>query len=437
MRPLLSASRNLAFLLLLIVLGIPPVLAQDAIADAARPPRPVGDPVLPGVWRLTGNDPEGPLDDLEPLRLVIGKATVVGLGETVHTSGGYYRMKHRLFRFLVERMGFRVFAFESPWTDADQVAAYVQTCDGDPRQAIRGLFGVWQSTEVADLVQWMCDWNLTHPKPKDRLSFVGFDIQQPEDDGPGLIEFLGRIGVAGDSSWIAAIQACEAVTIDHFPGRVPEAAHQQCIQGLQEVEEHFQRNARTIQRQTSKLDLEMAKLRLVGLRAWEYEAYYRARNDGLSYTYRDEGMAYALRTLRALRFPKSKIAVWAHNSHVSRDAHPINGGRPMGSFLAAALGAAYASVGLAAWEVGIDWPGVGCGLISVLTDGSAEQVLHNLGETALLLDLDFPGAAEPLLEPGASYYLGSRFMVPRQHFDGLVFLESSPKMTPTLRASCQ
>ena len=88
--------------------------------EAARP-TPSGYPVQPGVWRLPhGNDPTLPLDDLEPLRQVIGNASVVGLGETIHTSGGYYRMKHRAFRFLVERMGFRVFAFESPWENAEK-----------------------------------------------------------------------------------------------------------------------------------------------------------------------------------------------------------------------------------------------------------------------------------------------------------------------------
>jgi erythromycin esterase-like protein len=62
-------------------------------------------------------------DGLEPLKGIIGKASVVGLGESIHTSGGFYRMKHRVFRFLVEKMGFRAFAIESPWIAADQVAA--------------------------------------------------------------------------------------------------------------------------------------------------------------------------------------------------------------------------------------------------------------------------------------------------------------------------
>ena len=107
-----SHPRVLA-LLVAFALAFSGVDAAPAGADTSRSarasaPAAAGDPFRPGVWRLTGNDPAAPLDDLEPLKQLIGKATVVGLGETIHTSGGYYRMKHRLFRFLVERAGFRV-----------------------------------------------------------------------------------------------------------------------------------------------------------------------------------------------------------------------------------------------------------------------------------------------------------------------------------------
>ena len=179
-----------------------PVLALGTGAQASgspepkaarRPPRPVGYPVLPGIWSLSGNDPGLAAGDLAPLQRIVGNATVVGLGEAVHTSGGFYRMKHRLLRYLVETMGFRAFAIESPWIAADSVAAYVQTCEGTPEDAMKGLFGVWQSTEVRDMVQWMCEWNRSHRKAKDKVSFFGFDIQQPQDDKPALAAFLARI----------------------------------------------------------------------------------------------------------------------------------------------------------------------------------------------------------------------------------------------------
>ncbi|HEX6862479.1 MAG TPA: erythromycin esterase family protein, partial [Thermoanaerobaculia bacterium] len=408
--------------------SLAPLTAQGPEIEAARPP--AGYPVQPGVWQLLhGNDPTRPLDDLEPLRALIGKASVVGLGETIHTSGGYYRMKHRVFRFLVEKMGFRVFAFESPWENAEKVARYVAGCSGSAGDAVsQGLFGVWASEEVRELAQWMCDWNRTHRNAKDRLHFFGFDIQQPKQDGPALIAFLARIGIPGDDPAAEGIRQCEGVERDLFP-EIPEEVHARCMDALAWIESHFARNAKTILRQTSKADFEWAKVRRVGLRGWQSQMFYP---DSRSYTGRDEAMAYTFQVIRKLRHPRAKIAVWAHNSHVSHAPHPLNGGIPMGMFLTQALGRSYVNLGLAAREVSIDWPGgLGCGP-QPLGPNAAEEVFHGVGQGDLLIDTD-----APLLQPGAVYTLGARRMVPQQHFDGVLYLEESPKMTPLRWEPCQ
>ncbi|HKV10099.1 MAG TPA: erythromycin esterase family protein [Thermoanaerobaculia bacterium] len=425
----MRSLRTLTSILALALLAsLAPLAAQEPEIEAAKPPS--GYPVQPGVWQLPhGNDPTRPLDDLEPLRALIGKASVVGLGETIHTSGGYYRMKHRVFRFLVEKMGFRVFAFESPWENAEKVARYVASCSGSAGDAVsQGLFGVWASEEVRDLAQWMCDWNRTHPKPKDRLYFFGFDIQQPETDGPALIAFLARIGIPGNDPAADGIRQCEGVERDWYPQPIPEEVHTRCMDALAWIETHFARNAKAIVRQTSKADFEWAKVRLVGLRGWEYQMWYP---DSRSYTGRDEAMAYAFQVIRKLRHPRAKIAVWAHNSHVSHAPHPLNGGIPMGMFLTRALGRSYVNLGLAAREVSIDWASLGCGP-QPLGPNPAEEVFHGVGQGDLLIDLD-----APLLEPGAVYTLGARRMVPREHFDGLLYLEQSPKMTPLKWEPCR
>ena len=96
-----------------------------------------GTPVGRGLWRLAGDDPFlGSSDDLAPLRRMVGKATVVGLGEGWHTSGGFYKMKHRIFRDLVENMGFRAFGIESHWVSGEKANQYVQTCEGSPEEAL-------------------------------------------------------------------------------------------------------------------------------------------------------------------------------------------------------------------------------------------------------------------------------------------------------------
>jgi erythromycin esterase len=407
------------------------------MAEAAKKPKPRGYPVLPGIYRLNGSDPFLPQDDLEPLRQIIGKATIVALGESIHTSGGYYEMKHRLFRFLVEKMGFRAFAFESPWPNADRVGRYVETCEGTPEEALTGLFGVWQSAETRDLVQWMCDWNRSHSKKKDKLVFFGFDVQQPAQDGVALIDFLGRIGVGADDPRVTDIRVCDGVSTPSVsPGRIPEASNESCLRGLAAVDRLFAEEAGRIVAETSAVDFEYARLRVVGLRSWQGEIYYQDRRSTVS---RDSGMAYAFDVLRRLRYGDVKTVVWAHNFHIGKDVESSSWSvKTMGAFLREMYGPSYAAVALISNVTEIDWPAFGCGQREFIrTLRTVEKMLHDLGYETLLVDLDFPGGNPPFLGPGENYRMTEAGMVPAALFDGAVFLERSRKMSPLRWPSCQ
>ncbi len=425
---LLRARCFAAALLLSLTLGSG-AWAQEPGAPKARP-RPVGHPVVPGIWRLDGYDPALPAGDMEPLRGIVGKATVVGLGESIHTSGGFYEMKDRAIRFLVETMGFRVLAIESPWIEADRVDAYVQTCEGTPEDALKGIFPVWQSAETRDLVQWMCEWNHSHPNPKDRLSVFGFDIQQPQNDRPALTAFLRRTGVPADSPWTAALFSCAPLSVT----TTSDASYARCTGGLQQIDAYFQQNAAAIVRQTSSQDFEIAKLNLTGLRAWEDEIYYYEQDLAKAHDARDQGMAYAFGVLRGLRFPKARTIVWAHNFHLARGT--IAETQPMGSYLARSLKKSYVNIALVAHEVDIDWIGIGCGPAASPSEGSVEELLHALGEPTLLVDLAFPGTRHPYIPPGERD-LGDYPVNPSQLYNGVLYLEVSPRMTPLAWPSCR
>ncbi|GAA5153661.1 hypothetical protein GCM10023321_24260 [Pseudonocardia eucalypti] len=139
-----------------------------------------------GVYRLTSLDLDGPDHELDPLGELVGDAELVGLGESVHTSGGFYRAKHRVFAYLVRRHGFRALAIESSWQDAERIGRYLATGEGDPAEVTaRGLYPVWACAEMVGQVRWMRRWNVEHPD--DPLSLFGFDVQQPEEDRDALV----------------------------------------------------------------------------------------------------------------------------------------------------------------------------------------------------------------------------------------------------------
>ncbi len=422
---------------LLMVMAASPAGAQDLdlgleVEDARKP---AGNPVGPGLWRLDGEDPTlGSSADLAPLRRMVGKATVVGLGEAWHMSGGFYSMKHRIFRDLVENMGFRVFAIESHWASGEKANRYVQTCEGSPREAIDLHINVWQSEELVDLIQWMCEWNQAHPN--DRVHYYGFDIQMPHLDGPGLIAFLGRLGIPQEHPWGAGVRQCEGVTAYHYTTPISPAAHEQCLATLAEIEGHFQANRQSIQEQTSKEDLDLARLRLLSVRAYEDSAYYIGNIPFLGggtwnrgFNARDEAMAEVFFLQREKYFPKAKAVVWAANVHIARDVIK-DGVRPIGSFLAAKLGRNYVNFALAANRAELD---AGNCVVRDAAPGSIEDRLHALGEDALLVDL----SRSNYLRPRALYEMGTVPVQPRRHFNGILYLETSERMHPTAWPACR
>lgn len=418
--------------------------ASEGGARAPRPPRPAppaGDPVRAGVWRLHGTDPALPQDDLAPLKALIGPATLVGLGETIHTSGGFYETKHRLIRYLVEKAGFRVVAWESPWVGFDRVAAYVESCAGTPEEAMAGnLFGVWASEETRDLFAWMCEWNRSHRKAADKVHLMGFDIQdyygQNALTAPALRAFLERIGVPPEDGRHAGLDACDGFTRTETRGAIPAARFEGCLAALDGIDQLFETQARTIVRKTSKKDFAMAKIFSAGLRAWEGQVYFGATS--ASNVWRDRGMAYVLQNLLALRHPKAKAVVWAHNAHLAEaEGGPAPGGAEwMGSHLGRAFGARYFAVALAARETDVEWPGVGCGRFPAIGGtGSIEERLHDLGEGDLLVAVDQPGIV-PEVIPEGNRRLGTELVRIERDFDALVYLEFSRKMAPLFWPPC-
>lgn len=84
-------------------------LSGDRAAEPAAPPPHVRW-LKQTAKPLATVDPAAKDDDLAVLDPMVGGASIVGLGEATHGSSEFFRMKHRLLRYLVERKGFTAFS---------------------------------------------------------------------------------------------------------------------------------------------------------------------------------------------------------------------------------------------------------------------------------------------------------------------------------------
>jgi erythromycin esterase len=413
-------------------------LPNNEAPDLGQAPAPDLAPSLPtGISALAGDDPSLPDDDLAPLGALIGDRATVGVGESIHTSGGFQLARARVIQYLVAKKGFRLIAIEWQRVSGDTVEAYLQSGTGSAPKAAQQL-SVWSSSEVMKLLEWLRAWNMAHAG--DAVHFMGFDVQQPSDDEKQLGAFFTAAAAHDATTLSAPLAKCDDGMSDTSSSVMYVGDYAACSGGLDAIDAYLTKNASALTAASSQSQFQNAQLAAKSLRAWQDEIYYYSTNVPKSYQARDDAMAAVYLAEKSQRFPGVKTIVWAHNYHLRMAGAQVTGdgavGAPnMGTRLAAALADDYFPVGQVAFDIGIDWPGVGCGSQPPPTDSQAMPVLLNaLPVDAALVDL----STGSLFAAGQSYAESDvETMIPSQQYRALIFLKHSPKMTPLDWPSCQ
>ncbi|MFE3653057.1 erythromycin esterase family protein [Streptomyces sp. NPDC059152] len=138
--------------------------------------RPLADWFRAHAAELTTLDPHGDLDDLEPLREIAGDARVVAVGEGAHFVTEFSLARQRVLRFLAERCGFTVLAFEYGFSEGFALDRWLRGEGPDDGLAQAGRAAAeWGA---ADFMHWLRDHNRTSRHP---VRFAGLDV--PEAGG--------------------------------------------------------------------------------------------------------------------------------------------------------------------------------------------------------------------------------------------------------------
>lgn len=225
------------------------LLATVTMSVGCRSEDPPEGPVVPPphvLWLkenakpLATVDPAAKDGDLAAFDSVAAGASIVGLGEATHGSSEFFRMKHRLLRYLVEHQGFSAFGLEADLAQCRALDAYVLTGMGNPRRLLEDLgMWMWATEEMVDLVTWMKDYNADPSHPR-KVRFFGFDMQDGAAAMSYLWAYLASVD-AGSEAYLRSLYAPYApFTGMGNPARqVYRAAAQElqalCSANLQEV----------------------------------------------------------------------------------------------------------------------------------------------------------------------------------------------------------
>ncbi|MEU7014911.1 erythromycin esterase family protein [Streptomyces sp. NPDC046385] len=414
--------RPLTVLLAALCVGL---LAPTAPALADGPPNPDPARELAATAR--------PLTDTRTLERIVGDAKVVGVGEATHSSGEFFRAKHRIFEQLVERQGFTTFALEANWSTGLLVDDYVRSGKGDIRKIMRDEFqnayGFWNTEEYLDLFTWMRRHNQRHPDHPVR--FMGNDLGYA---GPGLFDrvtdyvartrpellprfrelYRGSRPTGTVDAWMNAYlarplaerraMAADADRALALLERQQPAGNDRAARAAREAHAWAVQHARAI----AQVGTEYA-----------YDLTGESGKDEVAQAmlYRDRIMAE--NTVWWQRRTGDRMVLSAHDGHIGYETtHPDQYPRVQGAFLRDALGKRYVTIGATfgrgsfnAHDTGTPGEPVREFTVGPLGADSNERVLDRVSSRPFLLDLRTatPAAREWLSAARPTRSIGTAF----------------------------
>jgi erythromycin esterase len=291
----------------------------------------------------------GDFSDLEPFGKIVGDKRIVGLGESSHGVGDYSSLKIRLIKYLHEKRGFNVIAFESEMFDDYVVNRKLKTAD--PTLVMRKCcFYLWWSSEFLDLFRYLkAEAATNHP-----LILAGFDIQEGGNpkreaafravisplDAPYAVaaarqdkQYLKLINTAivkPTKANLSALKAAEPEMATFYTGLADwMARHMRELVAASKSDPHLPGLMRQV---------------AVGSPAYADEIYlaYTSPNTPATDVARDAAMAADVSYLANSLYKGEKIILWSHNAHLAREEGFVN----MGSQIASEFGSQYYATGL-------------------------------------------------------------------------------------------
>ncbi|BFV60827.1 erythromycin esterase family protein [Kitasatospora sp. CMC57] len=312
-----------------------------------------------GAVPLSHLDPAAPLDDLEPLREILDGARVVALGEHSHFIDEFTALRHRILRFLVERCGFTVLAFEYGFCEAAPVDtwAHGQGADDD----LTALLATAVPIGLHEPIRFVRRHNRTAATP---VRFAGIDIPAA---GGSLLPALGPVAdylrrvdpetlpLVRRATAIAATFAGDSAAVAAPAWARLPAAEQDALSALLARLRIRFRSLKPLyltraDRHSYELALRCLEAACHGDHTFRAMAGLFAGN-GLTAdaSARDLFMAESLLWHLDRLEPADRVVLVAHNAHIQKTPVAFDGlltGLPMGQHLHNTLGDTYFALGL-------------------------------------------------------------------------------------------
>ncbi len=279
-------------------------------------------------------------DDLTFLDPIADKP-IIGLGESTHGTAEFFNAKRRIFRYLVEHHGYKVFAFEADFGESLFIEEAIQQGrEGEIPQLMseKMHFWTWRTREVQNLLQWMSEYNVGKPE-EEKVHYMGVDCQF-NTFHPELLEqylltanasFLTFAKEVLSEAKTASVNRFKEYSLEEF---ITYIGRVDALQDSMVSYQNFLVDA------TSEREFAL-NMRIIRLTRQVSEVRYRNTIGDYSVNYRDKYMAENTAWMLDY-FEGEKVVLWAHNAHIADD--PNYGSGSIGHYLLEDLPNDYSTV---------------------------------------------------------------------------------------------
>jgi|CXWL01.1.fsa_nt_gi erythromycin esterase len=370
-------------------------------------------------------DPDDTYADLEFLRGVLDGRRIVQLGESGHGVAEFSQAKIRLIKFMHERLGYDVLAFESGLFECYMAN---QLTGSGAQMMQHSIFGVWFTEDVKALFDYIKETQQTeHP-----LVLAGFDTQTSSSAGAAQRpHFLHSVVDSIDHDYAAEVLAFDTETLVGLRSGSAYAAANET-----RVVEFYERLRRWLTEH--RVELEVAfpgdpRPMIAERAAFSVIQFVRqlaVGTNNLQVTQiRDSGMAENVMFLARQLYPNKKIMAWAHNFHIRHLNAAASGGATMGTWVAEQLRSELYTIGLFMNRGTAAWNDRSIYAIQPAPEATMEGVLSAIGPPVLFVDF-----LHQTRQAGNEWFFDRIIarewgtanvrMVPRNQYDGVLFIDS-------------
>ena len=370
--------------------------------------------------------------DLHFLQELIGDKTIVQLGESSHGVKEFNQIRVRIIKYLHEKMGFNIIAFESGLFECyNSNKRYSQS----PRNMMEAaIFSVWKTEEVLELFKYIIETRETN-KP---LLLAGFDFQMSGDwtERSHMLEELASII---DQNFARELYKTDSLfAVKKKPNDI-DAMRKYVFDnqiGLKRIYSHLEMLIDTNMPELTDKYQSNPMIPLfahqIAVSMLDYIDFWLDEENEMSI--RDRAMADNVDFLKRVVYPDQKIIIWAHNLHIrhnnvqlEQDAY--NKIKSMGGWLHERYSEELYTIGLYMYK------GQGAYVNREVYDvkshspNSLESILHSTGYESCFVDLKHQEIVEgnewmatKILTK--TWGLEDLRMIPKNQYDAIILIDS-------------